>query len=239
MDLARATGVHRNTVLLYEQWGFLPAIPRAANGYRQYTASHLEQMRLARIALPGPYPGGGQPVQALVKAAARGDYAEARRQTQRYAANVRREARQALAALRELEAWARQPPAGAAGCVHRRVAAGRVGCSLDALRTWERNGLARIGKDRRGYCQYDGATISRLKIIRALRTAGYSIAAILRMLGEYDTGNRQRLRSVINTPAPDADILYVTDYWLTTLAEHRRRARRIRQQLERLASPGR
>lgn len=28
---------HVNTVRLYEQWGYISLVPRAANGYRQYT----------------------------------------------------------------------------------------------------------------------------------------------------------------------------------------------------------
>ena len=50
-DVARAVGVHPNTVRRYEEWGFLPPIPRTASGYRQFTQAHLEQMRLARLAL--------------------------------------------------------------------------------------------------------------------------------------------------------------------------------------------
>ncbi len=213
---------------------------RLPNGYRTYTPHHLEQMKFARLALPGPFPGGGTPVYAMVKAAARGDLRETRAQLDTYARNVQRESRRAHAALRELERWAQQPPRpGREVFVHRRAAAERIGCTVEALRTWERNGLARITRDRHGYCRYDGVMISRLKIIRALRTAGYSIAAILRMLGEYDTGNRQNLRHAINTPSPDADIVYVTDYWLTTLGEHRRRVARLRRQLVRLAAVSR
>jgi DNA-binding transcriptional MerR regulator len=41
-DIARALGVHANTVRLYEAEGFLPEIPRGQNGYRQFTHMHLE-----------------------------------------------------------------------------------------------------------------------------------------------------------------------------------------------------
>jgi len=40
-DLAREIGVHVNTIRLYEEYGFLPPIPRGENGYRQYTALQL------------------------------------------------------------------------------------------------------------------------------------------------------------------------------------------------------
>ena len=47
-DIAKAVGVHPNTVRLYEEWGFLPPIPRSPSGYRLFTGAHLDQMRLAR-----------------------------------------------------------------------------------------------------------------------------------------------------------------------------------------------
>ncbi len=66
VDLARAVGVHPNTVRLYEQWGFIAPVPRSRSGYRQFTEQHLDQMRLARTALQWPYPGGKEPVLNLV-----------------------------------------------------------------------------------------------------------------------------------------------------------------------------
>lgn len=32
-QIAKDLGVHVNTIRLYEEWGLLPEIPRAANGY--------------------------------------------------------------------------------------------------------------------------------------------------------------------------------------------------------------
>lgn len=50
-DLSKAVGVHPNTVRLYEEWGFLPPIPRSPGGYRLFTAQHLDQLRLACTAV--------------------------------------------------------------------------------------------------------------------------------------------------------------------------------------------
>jgi DNA-binding transcriptional MerR regulator len=35
-EISQAVGVHPNTVRLYEQWGFLPPIPRSLSGYRLF-----------------------------------------------------------------------------------------------------------------------------------------------------------------------------------------------------------
>ena len=74
-DIARAIGVHPNTVRLYEEWGFLPPIPRSSNGYRRFTKAHLDQMRLAWTALHSPWPGHKirRSALTLVQRAASGD----------------------------------------------------------------------------------------------------------------------------------------------------------------------
>ncbi len=50
-DIAREIGVHPNTVRLYEERGYISSVPRAENGYRRFTSRHLEEMRLAHLAL--------------------------------------------------------------------------------------------------------------------------------------------------------------------------------------------
>src|SRR5215813_10741369 len=56
-DLARAVGVHENTVRRYVDWGLLPAVQRGANGYRLFTQRHLDCLRVARIVYAATYPG--------------------------------------------------------------------------------------------------------------------------------------------------------------------------------------
>jgi DNA-binding transcriptional MerR regulator len=93
-DIAKAIGAHPNTVRLYEEWGFLPQVPRAPNGYRQYTEAHLDQTRLARLALHGGWPGRNirQSALALVRRAASGDLGGALERG-RYAVRKRNDAR--------------------------------------------------------------------------------------------------------------------------------------------------
>jgi hypothetical protein len=85
-DVARAAGVHPNTVRLYEEWGFLPPIPRSPSGYRLFTEAHVDQMRLARTALRGPWPGRNikRSALALVRRAASGDLGGALEQAYSY-----------------------------------------------------------------------------------------------------------------------------------------------------------
>jgi hypothetical protein len=74
-DIAKAVGVHPNTVRPYEEWGFLPSIPRGPSRYRMFTEDHLDQMRLARTVFGDPWPGRylRRSAVELVRQAAAGD----------------------------------------------------------------------------------------------------------------------------------------------------------------------
>ena len=50
-ELARLTGVSRDTLRLYERRGLLPAPGRSESGYRRYGTSAAHRVRLIRAAL--------------------------------------------------------------------------------------------------------------------------------------------------------------------------------------------
>jgi len=235
-DVAQASGVHPNTVRLYEEWGFLPPIPRSASGYRQYTPAHVEQMRLARLALQWPYPGGKQVVLDMVFAARDGNLEQALALAQQFLANVKAEQAQAETAVSFLEQWAQGRQIEALKRpLHIHQTAQRLNVTPDTLRNWEKSGLLTVSRDpHNGYRLYNAADIGRLRVIRVLRQAGYSHTAILRMLIQFDAGERSRLRQVLDTPDPESDIYYITDNWLTTLAGVAERAAAIIEQLNRM-----
>jgi DNA-binding transcriptional MerR regulator len=96
------------------------------------------------------------------------------------------------------------------------------------VRSWDRNGLIDVPRDPvNGYRRYGALEISRLRVIRMLSRAGYSISAILRMLIQLDRGETSDLRRALDTPRPDEDAFTASDRWLTTLADQERRARTI------------
>jgi len=235
-DIAKTVGVHPNTVRLYEEWGFLPPIPRSPSGYRQFTQAHLDQMRLARTALHGGWPGQNirQSALALVKQAASGDLGGALEQAYDHLALVRAERAQAEAAAEFLERWAQGTAADASPKPLRiGETAKLLGVTTDMLRNWERNGLINVPRDpRSGYRLYGAAEIGRLRVIRMLLRAGYSTMAILRMLLHLDQGQTGDLRRVLDTPRPDEDAYSAADMWLSTLAAHERRALDMVAQLE-------
>jgi DNA-binding transcriptional MerR regulator len=239
-DIARAVGVHPNTVRLYEEWGLLPPIPRTPSGYRQFTDAHLDQMRLARLAFQGPWHGQRirKSIVAVVKQAASGDMAGARKMADEHLALVRSERAQAEAAADFLERWAHgQAIEPMLTSLQIGTAARLLDVTTDMLRNWERNNLLKVPRNPdNGYRFYGADEIGRLRVIRLLRSAGYSTMAILRMMLYFDQGQRDGLRQVLDTPRPDEDIIFATDRWLSTLAEAEEQAIGIIVQLDKMSS---
>lgn len=234
--IAEAVGCHPNTVRLYEQWGFLPPIPRSAKGYRLYTRDHLAQMQLARTAFNTPWPGRAirRSVLELVKHAAGGDLGGALELAYRHLGVVQAELAQANAAVRLVERWRDGATISAEGPELRIADAARLlGLSTDVLRNWERDGLLEVGRHPNNrYRLYSPAEIARLRVIRMLRNAGYSTMSILRMLSQLDADADTDLRKALDTPREDEDILYATDRWLSTLRDQEQRALQIIHLLE-------
>lgn len=222
-DVARALGLHPNTIRLYEAWGYLPPAPRASNGYRQFTPYHVDQGRLVRLAQRCTWLSGAIRAEglALIAAGTAYDLDAALDHARQVAVLIQAEYAQAEAAVQVLEHWAAGEPDSAAGRGH----ALRIGdvarlldVSRDVLRGWERNGLLSVPREAHsGYRLYGPAEIDRLRVIRTLRRARYSTMSILRMLLALDAGHTD-LRRALDTPDPD-DIVYVTDHWLTTITD--------------------
>ena len=235
-EIAKAAGVHPNTVRLYEEWGYLPAIPRTRSGYRKFTESHKAQMILARTALVWPYPGGKEPVDLLVRSAAKGNFGQAMEMAYIYLANVRAEIAQTAAAIEFLRQWLiKKEIDPVAKLLSIGEAADHLHVSRDMLRNWERNGLLRVPRNpHNGYRLYGELELGRARVIRMLRQAGYSIMAILRMMLEFDAGREDDLEKVLDSPRPDEDMLHFADHWQITLSAEEQRALDIIQLLVRM-----
>jgi DNA-binding transcriptional MerR regulator len=230
-DLARAAGVHPNTVRRYAEWGLLPPVERAANGYRLFTQKHLDCLRVARLVYSAVYPGRTfrQSGARIIQRAVADDWGGALERAYAHLALVQSERAQAEAAAMLVERWAAGAAADATeGSMQIGQVAGLLGVSIDMLRNWERNGLIAIPRQPRNrYRSYGPAEIGRLRVIRMLGRAGYSHMAILRMLLQLDRGDTAHLRRSLDTPAPGEDVYSAADRWLSTLAEQEEVARRL------------
>ncbi|BCL80945.1 MerR family transcriptional regulator [Ktedonobacteria bacterium brp13] len=235
-DLAKELGVHTNTIRLYEASGFLSPIPRGTNGYRQYSTLHLEQARLAHLALHWPYIGDKQQLIMLVKNAADDDLGMAMEFAYQYLAQVRVERTYAESALEFLERWAAGRTLDASPHPMRiRQAAIHLNVSVDMLRNWERNGLLTVPRDPTNlYRLYGSAEFGRLRVIRMLVRSGFSLTAILHMLQQFDSGNTQNLRESLHVPPEenaDKVIVAAADHWLVSLLDLEQRAQKMIEQI--------
>ena len=235
-DLARAAGIHANTVRLYEQWGLIPPVERSPSGYRRFTRSHLDCLLLARLVYSRGYPGTAirRSGTAVIRRAVTGDPGGALELAYQHQAVVRAERAQADAAASLLERWAQGTAAETAGRSLRiGDAAKLLGVTIDALRNWERNGLLDVPRDpANGYRLYGPEEIGRARVIRMLGRSGYSMMSILRMLTQLDSGRTEGLRLALDTPRPDEDVFMASDRWLSTLAEQDELAGKIIVHLE-------
>jgi DNA-binding transcriptional MerR regulator len=242
-DLARAVGVHPNTVRLYADWGLIPPVKRSPAGYRLFTQRHLDCLRLARTIYAAPYPGRGFRAlgSEIIQCAVVGKWEAALEKAHEHLAAVKAELKQAGAAADLLEHWAQNMAANADDPP---LAIGEVskllGVSLDVIRNSERNGLITVPRNSyNNYRLFGKREIERLRIIRVLTKAGYSHMAILRMFLELDAGRTRGLKKVLDTPRQDEDIFTAADRWLTTLREQKKLAQRVIRLIEKqIASSG-
>src|SRR6266700_2316784 len=111
-DLAKAVGVHPNTVRRYVDWGLLPPVEHSPSGYRRFTQRHLDCLRLARQVYCNQYPGKAihQSGIRIIQATVSGDLGGALELAYSHLVLVQSECAQADVAADLLERWAFGPP---------------------------------------------------------------------------------------------------------------------------------
>jgi DNA-binding transcriptional MerR regulator len=236
-DLARAVGIHPNTVRLYVDWGLLPPVERSPAGYRLFTQHHMDCLRLARRIYASTYPGRGFRAMGtqIIHCAVEDDWQGALANAHEHLVSVINELEQANHAANLLEHWAQNitvVPDNDTPLAINEVSK-LLGISQDVIRNSERNGLISIPRNpHNSYRLFGSAEIERLRIIRMLSKAGYSHMAILRMFSELDEGNTGELKKILDTPRADEDIFTAADHWITTLNEQESLARQVIQLIE-------
>ena len=218
--IAAQIGIHPNTVRLYEDLQLIPKAQRKPNGYRLFTDRHLEQLKLVRLALRAEVTQNGLRKKAIliVKTAASGELKDAEGLSEEYIAQIRAERQNAEDAIRIAKNLLRETENAEAILYRRKEAAEHLQITVDTLRNWELNGLLTVKRRENGYRVYDSADILRLKLIRSLRCANYSLSSILRMLKAMDVKRETDLREVLDTPGDTEEIVSVCDRLLTSLA---------------------
>lgn len=181
-EVAKRVGVHSNTVRLYEKLRLIPEAKRTPNGYRVFTDYHIAQFKLARTAFKVEVLQNGlrKKIIHVVKLSAEGQREEAINCTNGYVNQIKQEQRDAEEAIELSKKLLSDIQAKKSNIfLTRKQTADYIQVTMDTLRNWEMNGLLNIKRRKNGYRVYTDSDISRLKIIRTLRCANYSLSAIL------------------------------------------------------------
>lgn len=89
-----------------------------------------------------------------------------------------------------------------------------------------------VKRKNNGYRVYTDEDIRRLKIIRSLRCANYSLEAILRLLRQLSQNPDTDVRATLNTPKQSADIISVCDRLIISLSEAWKNACKVLDMLQ-------
>lgn len=220
-EVAKMMGIHPNTVRFYEKWGLITKPVREENGYRVFNDLHLYQIQVVRLGFEIEILQNGlrKKIVDMIKTCARCDFDGAIRQTEEYLVQLQKEragAEEAVKIVREMlhgEIHENQH------CMKRKEVSAFLDISVDALRNWEMNGLMTIKRKQNGYRIYTDADIRQLKIIRVLRCANYSLAAIRRMLQQLWVNPKTDIREILDTPEQNDDIISACDRLLLSLSK--------------------
>lgn len=184
-EVADIIGIHPNTVRFYEEWGLITKPEREKNGYRIFTELHLQQIRLARMAFQIEVLQNGlrKKIVEVVKTTAKCDFERALCITQEYISMLQKErvnAEEAIEIVQDILSGAEHTP---------------------------HKDEEELLMKRNGYRVYTYKDIQRLKIIRSLRCANYSLEAILRMLRQLSQNPNADIREALNTPGQNEAIM--------------------------------
>lgn len=218
-EIAKIMGIHPNTVRLYEKLQLIPVAKRKENGYRVFTDFHIEQFRLARAALKVEILQNGLRKKAIniIKISATGDFDKAIILTREYLTQLQQEKDNAEEAIQIVNELLNGKNNLNKLVLNRKETAEYLDVTIDALRNWELNGLLKVKRKSNGYRIYSSDDIERLRIIRALRCANYSLASILRMLNALSVNPDINIKNVIGMPEKDENIITACDKLLFSL----------------------
>ena len=228
-EVAKIIGIHPNTVRMYEQWGLIPLAERKPNGYRVFTDFHIEQLKLARIVFQIEVLQNGLRKKAveIVKLSAKRDFDKALSLAQEYRSQIQREQKNAEESIGIAKQILSGPLIEQPLLFKRKDVSDYLDLSTETLRNWERNGLLQVKRKQNGYRAYTNADLKRLKMIRTLRLANYSLESILRMLNALESNPQVNMKQALNTPSADADVVSVCDRLIISLQSAEKNAEKM------------
>jgi DNA-binding transcriptional MerR regulator len=170
----------------------------------------------------------------MVKLSAAGKFDQALTLTETYVSGLRQERDNAEDAIHIVKQIISGETQENRAFMKRKEVSEYLGISMDALRNWEMNGLLAVKRKENGYRIYTGDDIKRLKIIRSLRCANYSLEAILRMLRQLTQNPNVDIKAALNTPRPSDDIISACDQLIFSLSAAEKNAVILMEMLQKM-----
>lgn len=235
-EIAAIIGIHPNTVRLYEEWGLISKPKRKENGYRIFTDLHIQQIQLARTAFQIEVLQSGlrKKMVDMLKASAARDFGKAIILTHEYLEQLKREKTNAEDAIQIARQIMLGSPKSNKFYMKRKEASKYLGISMDTMRNWEMNGLLTVKRKENGYRVYMDDDIRRLKIIRSLRCANYSLEAILHLFSQLSKNPDTDIPTALNIPPQKDSIISVCDRLIISLTKAEKNAEKILLMLEKM-----
>jgi DNA-binding transcriptional MerR regulator len=192
-EIAKLIGIHPNTVMLYEKWGYIPPVPRKSNGYRVFNETHLHQMKLIRLALKSEAIKWYLrfEVKNIIRSAAQVDLRKALELSREYLTHIQNEKNNELKVMKIIQGILNSDSLEEKNIsLNRNGAAKLLGVSISVIIYWERDGLLEVPRRKNGYRVYGEDEIKLLRVIKALRQENYSTQCIDRMLKKLKTKSK-------------------------------------------------
>lgn len=168
----------------------------------------------------------------MVTVSAAGDFDTAIILTEEYLKQLRQERRNAEEAIKIVKQLLSGGAQENSHNLKRKDVSNLLDISMDTLRNWEMNGLLTVKRKNNGYRVYTDEDIQRLKIIRSLRCANYSLEAIRRLLQQLSKNPNTDIRVALNTPTQTEDIISVCDRLIISLSEAETNAKSLLEMLQ-------
>lgn len=188
-EIANILGVHPNTVMLYEKWGYIAPVERKKNGYRVYTEIHLKQMNIVRIALSSEMIKCYMRLEMreIIKSVGQGELEKALELCKEHLVHLQKEKEDEIEVIKLIQEILKEPVAEDI-CLNRNKAAKLIGVSITTIINWERNGLIEVPRNEKNhYRVYREKEIRTLKIIKVLRRYNYSTQCICSMVKKLES----------------------------------------------------
>ena len=179
-QIAKRFGVHNNTILHYEAWGYLSKVERSQNGYRQFTEDHVNQIELIqqiqKLDRVKPYMKFVH--QSIIRQCAAFDYDKALVSAKNYKQSLKNDQTLEDQIYTQLNQINKVKEDDRSRHLTRCEVAKFLNVSRHVILYWERNGLLEAPRGKNGYRYYGTDEIRKLNIIKELRQYHYSTSTI-------------------------------------------------------------